>query len=1042
MTRAQIKGALARHARSLWLAVILVTLAGVAAATRLPVGVFPQIDYPRVVVAVDAGDREAAQMEVEITRPIEIALRAVPGVTRIRSTTSRGSAEVSLNFNWGRDMVAATLATQTALAALSSNLPANTKFDVRRSDPTIFPVLGIALTSDSLNQETLRQMAELQVRPALTGVQGVAGIDILGGSPREFAVDIDPGRLAALGISLTDVQTALSNANVVRGTGRIEDRHRLYLVLVERRIATIEDLRATPLKSGNGSNAGVVTLGQVADIHPSIEPLYTRVTSDGKPAVLINIRQALNGNTVSVVKDIDARLATAGLPPTVKVTPFYDQSELVTGAATAVRDAILIGAVLAGLVLFLFLRSTRMMIITGLMLPAVLAAACLFLLVFGMSFNMMTLGGMAAAVGLVVDDAVVVLEHMARRLQEGAEATARGMLKSAAEMTRPLLGSTTATVVVFLPLAFISGVSGGFFKALAITMVAALIVSLAYARLVVPLLAAHWLRQKDVDAIGRGEKMTARMGKVYTASGNHVFARPGLFVALLGVGLTVLGYAAWSHVPSGFMPKMDEGGFVLDYQAQPGAAIEDTDRLLRQVEQIIQSTPEVASYSRRTGAQLGGGLTEADQGDYFVRLKGGSRRPIEAVMTDIGGRIDAQVPGLTTEFIQLMEDLIGDLTAVPQPIEVKLFANDPKALADAAGQIGAAIGKVQGVVEVVDGLRVAGDSIQISVEPGLAAQQGLSADAIASQVQALIGGSADASMRIGEQLVSIRVRGPEPLRGQISDVENLPLVATDGHRVRLSEVATVSILAGQQQLTREDLAPFIAVTARLDNRDLGSAMKEIRGVVTKLGLPGSIRVEYGGLYAQQQKSFADLGMVFAAAIFLIALLTTFLFESMVWTVAAIGTVLLSAASVLIGLWITGIELNISALMGLTMVVGMVSELVIFFLAEIEEEDAAQEPDNEKPALLARLREAGEKRMRPIVMSALIAILTLSPLALGVSRNAGLQQPLATAIIFGLFAAVPLVLLFLPAAIWVMTGMRGSSSAGRNSGPRPAAAAAA
>ncbi len=1042
MKGAPIKGVLARHSRSLWLAVILVTLAGVAAATRLPVGIFPHIDYPRVVVAVDAGDRDAAQMEVEITRPIEIALRAVPGVTRIRSTTSRGSAEVSLNFDWGRDMVAATLATQSALAALSAQLPQGTSFDVRRSDPTIFPVLGIALTSDSLDQEALRQLAELRVRPALTGVQGVAGIDILGGSPREFAVDVDPGRLAALGLSLADVQGALSNANVVRGAGRIEDRHRLYLVLVERRIATIEDLRATPLKSGSGDGAGVVTLGQVADIHPSAEPVYTRVTSDGKPAVLVNVRQALNGNTVAVVKDIDARLVTAGLPPTVKVTPFYDQSELVSGAASAVRDAILIGAVLAGLVLFLFLRSVRMMLITGLMLPAVLAAACLFLLVLGMSFNMMTLGGMAAAVGLVVDDAVVVLEHMARRLQEGAEATARSMLASAAEMTRPLLGSTCATVVVFLPLAFISGVSGGFFKALAITMVAALLVSLAYARLVVPLLAAHWLRQKDVEAIGRGEKMTARLGNFYTRSGDRVFARPGLFVALLGLGLALLGFAAWSHVPSGFMPKMDEGGFVLDYRAQPGAAIEDTDRLLRQVEQIIRDTPEVASYSRRTGVQLGGGLTEADEGDYFVRLKGGSRRPIEAVMTDIGDRVSAEVPGLETEYIQLMEDLIGDLTAVPEPIEVKLFGNDPAALAAAAQKIGGAIGKVQGVAEVVDGLRVAGDSIQISVEPGLAAQQGLDADAVAAQVQALIGGSADASMRIGEQLVTIRVRGPQDLRSRIADVENLPLIAADGHAVRLAEVAAVGILSGQQQLTREDLAPFIAVTARLDKRDLGSAMKEIRDVVTKLGLPRSIRVEYGGLYAQQQQSFADLGMVFAAAILLIALLITFLFERLAWTLAAIATVLLSAASVLIGLWVTGIELNISALMGLTMVVGMVSELVIFFLAEIDDahaaQDAAAQDDNaERTGLLAQLRHAGANRMRPIVMSALIAILTLSPLALGISRNAGLQQPLATAIIFGLFAAVPLVLLFLPAAIWLMDNFHGHTRADFDPKPGPA-----
>lgn len=1005
-----MKSGIARHARSLWLAVILLTIGGVIAATRLPVGIFPQIDYPRVVVSVDAGNRDAEQMAAEITRPVEIALRGVPGVRGIRSTTSRGTAEVALDFNWGDDMVASALATNSALATLSPDLPPGTRFDVRRSDPTIFPVLGISLTSDSLDQEAMRQIAELRILPALTGVPGVAGIDILGGSPREFAVDIDPELLQSLGLSLTDVSTALSNANVVVGAGRIEDGHRLYLVLVERQIATIEDIRATPVRAAGQGDVGLVTLDQIADIRPSEAPAYTRVNANGQPAVLVNIRQALDGDTVQIVQAVDERLASLGLPETVTVTPFYDQSELVTGAASAVRDAILIGAVLAGLVLFLFLRSWRLMVITGLMLPAVLAAACMFLFAFGMTFNMMTLGGMAAAVGLVVDDAVVMLEHMARRLQEGTKASTRELLAAASEMGRPLFGSTTATVVVFLPLAFISGVSGNFFSALAITMVAALIVSLLYARFIVPLLAAHWLSSKDVDAIERGEKVTGKIGHIYDKGGDRVFARPALFVAFVGIALALTGYLAWSRVPSGFMPAMDEGGFVLDYKAQSGAAIDDTDRLLSQIEEIITSTPEVASYSRRTGIQLGGGLTEADEGDYFVRLNGGSRRSINAVMTDIGDQIAEKVPGVEVEFIQLMEDLIGDLTAVPQPIEVKLFANDPAILETAAQQVGQALGSVQGVVEVVDGLRVAGDSISVSVNPGAAAQHGLSPDAIASQISALIDGTSSSNVRIGEQLVNIRVRGPEDLRARASDVENLPLVAPDGHSVRVGEIAQVTILAGQKQLTREDLAPFIAVTARLEGRDLGSAMREIRTTVSGLNLPSSIRVEYGGLYAQQQQSFADLAMVFAAALLLTALLLTILFENLAWTGAAIATVILSAASVIIGLWITGIELNISALMGLTMVVGMVTELVIFYLAEIETEGGAT---------LANLREAGSKRLRPIIMSALIAILTLSPLALGVSRNAGLQQPLATAIIFGLAAAVPLVLYFLPASIALM-----------------------
>ncbi len=1002
-----MKGSLARHSAALWLAAALIVLGGVIAALRMPVSLFPHIDFPRVVVAVDAGDRDAQQMAAEITRPIEIALRGVPGVSRLRSTTSRGSAEVALDFPWSEDMVSATLATQGALASVLPDLPAGTRFNVRRSDPTIFPVIGIALTSPSLDQNALRQIAELQVRPALTAVSGVAAVDILGGAPRELAVDVDPAKAQALGLSLDMIAAALGKANTVRGVGKLEDRHRLYLVLSENRLASIADLAATPVKAGATNGAGLVTLGQIAAIHPSVQPNFTKVTSGGRDAVLVNIRQAPTGDTVRIVQDIDARLKTLGLPPSVTVTPFYDQSELVTGAANAVRDAILIGAVLAGLVLFLFLRSGRLMLITGLMLPAVLAGTCLILFALGMSFNMMTLGGMAAAVGLVVDDCVVMLEHIMRRLQEGKATVG----EASVEMAQPLFGSTAATIIVFTPLAFVSGVTGGFFKALALTMVGALGLSLLFARYLLPLIAERWVRPEDIAAADRAGGLMRRLESWNARAGARTLARPGRFAALLGIGMAVLGYAAWTHVPSGFMPKMDEGGFILDYKAQPGAALSDTDRLLRQIEQIIVATPEVASYSRRTGAQLGGGLTEADEGDIFIRLKGGSRRNIEEVMADIRQRAAEKVPGLEIETAQLMEDLIGDLTAVPQPIEVKLFGDDPKILGDAARQVGNAIGKIQGVVEVVDGLRVAGDALNIKVNPAAAMQHGLDPDAVATQVEALIAGIQGTQLRIGEQMVTVRVRAAADLRRRADDLAQLPLVAPDGHALRLGQVATVSVAPGQVQITREDLAPFIGVTARLEGRDLGSAMTEVRSTVARLHLPPSVRVDYGGLYAQQQQSFADLTMVFVAALLLTSLLLVILFRRPVWTVAAIATVLLAAAAVLGGLWLTGVELDISALMGLTMVVGMVTELVIFFLAELH-------PD--APLDAEALRKAGEKRLRPILMSALIAVLTLAPLALGVSRGAGLQQPLATAIIFGLVAAVPLILLFLPALMLGLT----------------------
>ena len=1008
-----MSGLLARHRASIAFAVLLATLGGILAATRLPVALFPRIDFPRIVVSIDAGERAPSEMAAAITRPVEIALRGIPGVTRLRSTTSRGSAEVSVFFPWGQDMVSAELGVRTQMAALLGELPPGARFEVRRSDPTIFPVLGLALTSSHLDPAALRQLAENRLRPALMTVPGVAGIDILGSAPREIAVILEPEQLNATGISAADVANALAQQNSVIGIGRVEDRHRLYLVLIDNRLATVADLERMPIKTGSDAGSGIVTLEQVAKVEPSLEPVFRRVTSNGRDAVLLNIRQSYGGDTVAIVKAVDKRLADLGLPPSVAATPFYDQSELVVGAANAVRDAILIGAVLAGIVLFLFLRSFRLMLLTGLVLPAVLAGTSLILLLTGMSFNMMTLGGMAAAVGLVIDDVVVMLEHVMRRMQEGAADDPPSLLRAASEMGRPLGGSTLATIVVFLPLAFISGVTGGFFRALAVTMVAALLISLIYARYVVPLVAAFWLRRSDAEAAEKGDRLIGRVSTPYQRAFDGAFRNAALFTIVTTLLLGLAGYAAFRQVPSGFMPRMDEGGFILDYKAQPGAALADTNRLLLQVEKIITSTPEVASYSRRTGVQLGGGLSEPDEGDFFVRLKTGSRRDIEAVMSEVRAKIDAQVPGLQVETAQLMEDLIGDLTAVPQPIEVKLFGDNRAELSRAAQQVATALGTVKGVVEVNDGLRVAGDAIGVQVDRGAAQQLGLDPSAIAAQLQNLISGTVATQVRRGEQLIAVRVRAPETLRRTQQELANLQLQLPGGGTVPARQVASFSVLAGQTQLSREDLSPFVPVTARLEGKDLGTAMREVQAVVAKTALPPSVRVDYGGLYAEQKKSFADLTLVFAAALLLVALLITGMFERVAFTIAALLTLLLAAAAVMIGLWATGTELDISALMGLTMVTGMAAELVIFFLAELKA-DGRIDPE--------QLRTAGRHRLRPILMSAAIAILTLAPLALGLSRGAGLQKSLATAIIFGLLAAVPLVLIYLPAAVQALGGI--------------------
>ncbi|MDB5714924.1 MAG: efflux transporter permease subunit [Sphingomonadales bacterium] len=999
-----------RHSRSIWLCVFLVTIAGLVAATRLPVTLFPHIDYPRVVVAIDAGDRDAGQMAADVTRPAEIALREIPGVTQVRSVTSRGSAEVSLTFGWGDDMVAATLATQGALATILPDLPTGTRFSVRRSDPTIFPVLGLSLISSKRSSTELAQIANLQLRPLLSTVTGVAGVDVLGGSAPEIEVEIDPAKLQALGLTVADISTEIGNANNISAVGKIEDRHRLYLALVQNRVTTEADIAAIPIKGGGTSAAGVVTLGQVATVRRTPAPAWTKVTSNGTEAVLVNVRQTPSADAVALVNAVDERMKGANLPADVKVSFFYDQSELVTGAANAVRDAILLGALLAGVVLFVFLRSWRLMVITASLLPAVLAAACLVLYAFGMSFNMMTLGGMAAAVGLVVDDAVVMLEHLMRRLQEAGKHSERpSMLAAAREMAKPLFGSTMATIVVFLPLAFITGVTGGFFKALAVTMVAALGISLLYSRYVLPLIADRWLTLKDAEAAEKADRFMGGLITRYASGASNAMKRPALFVGFTALVMAGVGYFSWINVESGFMPKMDEGGFILDYKAKSGAALSDTDRLLRQVEKIIAATPEVVSYSRRTGVQLGGGLTEADEGDYFIRLNNGSRRNIDEIMAEIGEKVARTVPGLEVETAQLMEDLIGDLTAVPQPIEVKLFGDDDAQLTEAAEKVADGIAKIEGVVEVNNGLRVAGDAIVIDVDRPAAALAGLDPTEIATQIGGQVDGTVATRVLAGEQAIDVRVRLPQEMRRRGDTLGSLTLRAPDGRTVSLGSIAKIGIAAGQRQITREDLAPFIPVTARLEGLDLGTGIKEVQTKVAELKLPPGIRVDYGGLYQQQKQSFSDLTTVFIAALLLSALLLTLLFEQWSFTLSVIATVLLSAMGVLGGLWLTGTELDISALMGLTMVIGMITELAIFYLAELT-------PG--RPIDAAALLEAGKARLRPIVMSALIAILTLLPLALGISRGSGLQKPLATAIIAGLCIGAPLVLTILPTMLLV------------------------
>ncbi|GJJ04281.1 multidrug ABC transporter [Duganella rhizosphaerae] len=992
------------HRRSILFLLLMLAMAGMVAAFHLPVSLFPTISFPRAVVSLDAGDQPAEQMEMLVTRPVEEAVRRVPGVRNLRSTTSRGSAEVSINFDWGRDMAAATLEVNAAIAQILGQLPPGTQMTTRRMDPTVFPIIAYSLVSGTLSPVQLRDLAEYQLRPLLSSVNGVSSVQTMGGALEEYRVTVDPVRMRAHDLTLDEVARTLAASNVLSAVGRLEDHYKLYLVMSDTRLQSLAQIRQTVLRNAAGA---MVRLADVGTVEQAVVPEWTRVTADGRDAVLFSVYQQPGSNSVQIAADVKVKLAEyqRNIPAGVHIARWYDQSELVTESATSVRDAVLIGIGLSALVLLLFLRNLKVTLIAVVVVPAVLASTVLLLSVLGMSFNIMTLGGMAAAVGLIIDDAIVMIEHIVRRLQGGQGAMHERVMSATIEFTRPLAGSSGSTLVIFAPLAFLSGVTGAFFKALSLTMAAALFISFLLTWLAVPLLAERFLKARDAEPHPES-RLLQWVHRHYRRTLQALFLRPLLVVPAVAL-LILVGVLAYRAVGSGFMPAMDEGGFVLDYRSQPGTALSETDRLLRQVEQIVRSTADVESYSRRTGTGLGGGLSEANSGDFFIRLKTSNRRPVEAVMDDIRGRVERDVPGLTIEMAQLMEDLIGDLTAVPQPVEIKIFADTSEQLNLAAQKVAARIAKINGVVDVRNGINPAGDALLIHIDPAKAAQEGTDVDAVSKSVDAMLNGVVTTRVAVGSKMVGLRLWIPKTLRSTDTALLQLQIRAPDGHLFPLQRVATMQAVTGQPQIARENLKRMVAVTGRISGRDLGSVIADVKQAMAEPGaLPAGAYFTLGGLYEQQQIAFQGLLMVFAAAAALVFLLLLFMYESFRIALSILATALLAVSAVFAGLWISRTELNISAMMGMTMIIGMATEVAIFYYSE--QQDLLRTMPMEQA-----LVEAGINRMRPIAMTTLAAILTLLPLAFAIGKGSEMQQPLAIAIISGLVVQLPLVLLLMP-----------------------------
>jgi multidrug efflux pump subunit AcrB len=1050
----------ARYSKSIILVVIVLAIAGIYEALSIPIAVFPATNFPRIIIGVDNGVMPIDQMEVTITRPIEEAVNSVPGLEDVRSTTSRGSAEVDLFFNWNVDMAQTLLLVNAALGRVQATLPPAAQLQANRLDFASFPILGYSLTSNKIPQTQLWEIATYELRPRLNRLNGVSSVLVQGGQEPEFQIVPDVARMQRSKVTLQDILDAVNHTNLIDSPGLLSQNHQLYLGLVTAQATTPEEIGNIVIKNVNDVPVRIQDVGSVT---PSAKPVHTVVTANGKPAVLLNINRQPDSNTVQVADEVHQEIERIRptLPPGIELAVFYDQSNIVQASIGSVRDAIIIGLILTGITIWLFLRDWGTAVMAGVVVPVTICITFLALKIMGQSFNMMTLGGLAAAGGLVIDDAIVVVENIVLHRDAG-EAPLEATSKALKELTIPLIGSTLTPIVVFIPLISITGVTGSFFRALAVAMSMSLLTSLVLALGWTTNLGTFLIRREqttsstDTDAtkpeelsisqeLGSAESgkqapadelrrimaaeeaslrggLFERIMKFYEKWMRSALRHPALLVGLCAL-LVVVSYVCYKQLGSDLLPTMDEGGFILDYVMPPGSSLEETNRVITHVEKIIRAVPEVESTSRRTGLQLGlAAVTEPNTGDISVKLKDKRSRNIDEIMGEIRAQVKKEEPVLDVDFVQKLQDMIGDLTGAPQPIVVKLFSPDANLLATWAPKVADALSGItvngkKPVVDIQNGIEntTSGPALVFAVNPQAASKAGFTTDQLAVAASAIVDGEpASTPVIVNDRPYILRVRFPNSNRASLEAMSNTPLVNSSGGTATLGSLATVTEVAGQTEIRRENLQRDVEVTARLEGLDLGSGVLAAKATIRTLHLPSSIQVQYGGTYQEQQKSFHDLVVVLLLAVVLIFLVLLFEFGTFSAPVAILSSAVLASSGVFFALLITRTTFNISSFMGLIMVVGIVAKNGILLL------DANQKFRSVGFSGEEALIQAGRRRLRPILMTAMAAVAGMIPLALAWGAGSQMLQPLAIAVIGGIFISMVLSLIITPAVQFYLT----------------------
>ena len=975
---------------------ILILIGGIFTYKNLKTGLFPDITFPKIKVIADAGQQPVDKMMTTVTIPLENIIRRTEGLQYIRSTTSRGSCEISVFVDWSTDINTAKSQIESFINQSQGSILPNTVFSVEKMNPSILPVMGYSLEGEGYSQVDLKKIAKYTIRPYLAATPGVSDIAVIGGKDKEYQVELRPDVIKSLGISILDIQNAVVNSNLLQSNGYISDYNRMYLTLTDNAVDDLYDLQELVII--NSPNR-LIRLKDIADVKVNEVKEYIKILANGKNVPIIAVVKQPNANLIDVNNTIEQKVAELQdiLPKGVSLKPYYKQADFVTTSIASIKDVLWIGLALALLVVIFFLRSFSASMVVLFTIPVSLSLTLIVLDAIGYTFNIMTLGAVAAAIGLMIDDVVIIIEQIHKIREEHPDENKGWCARTAITHLFPaLIGSSLSTLVIFIPFVLMTGVAGAYFKVMAFSIMIALASSFFVTWLLVPVLSILFTGKNSLK-----KKHVPKTKWIHSVLGKPII---GISFMVLCIAIIVI---VPSKLPSGFLPEMDEGSIVLDYNSPAGTTLEETDRMLQIVNGILDTQPEVEAYSARLGTQMGFFITEPNRGDYLIKLKDKRSANTTEVSDEIRRRIEAKLPQLTIDFGQVIGDMLGDLMSSVQPIEVKVFGDNIERLESLSQEIAAEIELVNGTADVNDGLIVAGPTLSLIPNVPVLAQLGMTPANLQLQLQTQIEGTVVSNMIDKEQIVDIRLIYPDAFKTSVSDIRNTSILLPNGSSVPINKVATIEMGKGVAEINRENQKSMGVITARLNNRDLGSTLKDIQIQLTRnISLPAGYNIEYGGAYQEQQKAFKELLMILVSAILLVFIVILFLFRKIKIALAIILIAILGVAGSLLSLFITGIPLNVGSYTGIIMIVGIIGENSIFTYRQYQESAASL-------SHVEKIEYSIAARLRPKLMTAFATVMALIPLALGIGAGAQLHQPLAIAVIGGLVFALPLLLIVLP-----------------------------